>query len=186
MKEYKKVILYIAMSLDGYIATKNDSIDFLSIVEQEGEDYGYNDFMKTIDTIILGRKTYQKISDMGASYPLDKSVYVITRTEKEAFKNVVFYTENIKTLIENLKRENIESKNQKNIFCDGGAEIVNELLKENLIDEFYISIIPIFLGDGISLFKNNRPPLNLKLIESKSFEKGLVQLHYIKESNYEN
>jgi dihydrofolate reductase len=79
----RKLVLYIAMSLDGYIAAENDDLSFLSAVEQEGEDYGYAEFINTIDTIILGRKTYDKVISMGHPYPMHgEKVYVITRSEK--------------------------------------------------------------------------------------------------------
>ncbi len=162
------------MSLDGYIATTHDSIDFLSTVEKEGEDYGYQKFLKRVDTIIMGRKTYTKICTLVPVFPHeDKDTFIITRTAKPAMGKLRFYTGNLKELIDSLK-----NKLTKDIFVDGGAELVNELLKDNLIDEFYISIIPILLGDGIPLFQHFRPESRLKLINSCSFEKGLVQLHY--------
>lgn len=74
--------------------------------------------------------------------------------------------------------QDLKSKEGKNIYCDGGAEIVNELLKNKLIDELIISIIPVLLGDGTKLFKDGRPELTLELVSTKSFEKGLTQLHY--------
>ena len=175
----KRLILYISMSLDGYIAKLNDDLSFLSIVEHEGEDYGYHDFLKTIDTVVIGRKTYDKVLSMGIEYPnLDKKVYVISRTPKRENGNLKYYTENLKDLILQLKNES-----GSNIYCDGGAEIVNELLKEDLIDEFIISVIPVILGDGVSLFRNGRPELRLKLVNSKSFHTGLVQLHYVRINN---
>ncbi|HVD98896.1 MAG TPA: dihydrofolate reductase family protein [Cytophagaceae bacterium] len=173
----RKLILYIATSLDGYIAKPNDDLSFLSIVEQAGQDYGYAAFIKTIDTIIIGRKTYDWVKKHVPEYAhADKTTYVITRTAKPSTGNTNFYTGSIKALITQLK-----SAGGKNIFCDGGAEIVNELLKENLIDEFIISIIPIFVGNGTRLFKEERPEQVLKLVSTKQFEKGLVQLHYIRE-----
>lgn len=174
----RKVILYIAVSLDGYIAQPNDDLGFLSIVEQEGEDYGYNDFIETIDAVIVGRKTYEKVISMGIEFPhADKDAYIITRTPRPPKGNVKFYTGQLKTLVEKLKAEA-----GKNIFCDGGAEIVNELLKDDLIDEFIISIIPILLGNGTKLFKDGRPETKLELTSIKSFEKGLAQLHYQRKS----
>jgi dihydrofolate reductase len=174
----RKVILYIAVSLDGYIAQPNDDLGFLSIVEQEGEDYGYNDFIETIDAVIVGRKTYEKVISMGIEFPhADKDAYIITRTPRPQKGNVKFYTGQLKTLVEKLKAEA-----GKNIFCDGGAEIVNELLKDDLIDEFIISIIPILLGNGTKLFKDGRPETKLELTSIKSFEKGLAQLHYQRKS----
>ena len=164
------------MSLDGYIAKPDDDLGFLSMVEKEGEDYGYADFVSTVDAVIVGRKTYDKVLSMGYDFPhSDKDAYIITRTARDPIGSVKFYTGSLPALVAELK-----AKQGKHIFVDGGAEIVHELLKENLIDEFYISIIPILLGDGISLFKNGRPELKLKLISAKQYETGLVQLHYLK------
>ncbi len=170
----RKVVLYIAMSLDGYIAKPDDDLGFLSIVEQEGQDYGYADFVNTVDAVIVGRKTYDKVLSMGYDFPhADKDAYIITRTPRPDIGNVKFLTGNMKDLVDRLK-----SQKGKNIFVDGGAETVNELLKDGLIDEFYISVIPILLGEGIRLFKDGRPEQQLTLIDSKYFDKGLTQLHY--------
>jgi dihydrofolate reductase len=170
----RKLILFIAMSLDGYIATPNGDLSFLTTVEQKGEDYGYNDFIATIDTVIMGRKTYDKVRSMGFDYPhADKISYIITRKKVEGADHIKFFSGNLADLISKLKGEK-----GKNIFCDGGAEIVNLLMKDDLIDEYIISIIPIFLGDGIALFKSERPTVGLKLVSSKSYKTGLVQLHY--------
>jgi dihydrofolate reductase len=175
----RKVVLYIAMSLDGYIAKPNDDLGFLSIVEQEGQDYGYEEFIKTVDAVILGRKTYEKVISMGFGFPhINKVAYINTRTPRPAIGSVKFYTGELKSLIEKLK-----SENGKNIFCDGGAEIVNELLKQDLIDELIISIIPILVGEGTKLFKDGRPEQKLELISVKSFGKGLTQLHYKRFNN---
>jgi dihydrofolate reductase len=174
MDGYRKVISFIAMSLDGYIAKTDGDISFLSIVDKEGEDYGYYDFIKTVDTVIIGRKTYDKVISMGFEYPEDhKDLYIITRTPKPDITTPNYYIGSPGRLVSELR-----SREGKNIFCDGGSEIINELLRENLIDEFYISVIPVILGDGIALFKNGRPEMNLKLISSAHYEKGLVQLHY--------
>lgn len=170
----RKVILYIATSLDGYIAQPNDDLSFLSIVEQEGQDYGYADFVKTVDAVIVGRKTYDKVISMGFDFPhADKDTYIITRTPRSSIGSIKFYTGDLKPLVDRLK-----SENGKNIFCDGGAEIVNELLKDDLIDEIIISVIPILVGNGTKLFKDGRPVLKLELVSTKQFDKGLTQLHY--------
>lgn len=162
------------MSLDGYIATKDNSLEFLSMVEQEGEDYGYNDFVKSVDAVIIGRKTYEKVIEMGYAYPhTDKDVYILSRTAKPSIGNFKFYTDDLSRLVNDLK-----SQSGKNIYCDGGAEIANELIKNNLVDEFIISVIPILLGDGIKLFKDGRPELKLELVSTKQFDKGLTQLYY--------
>jgi dihydrofolate reductase len=170
----RKVILYIATSLDGYIAGPDDDLSFLSIVEQPGEDYGYADFVKSVDTVILGRKTYDWVMTQVPEFPhADKESYIITRTPRPAKGKTIFYTGDLKELILRIK-----SEKGKNIFVDGGAEIVNELLKQRLIDEFIISVIPILLGDGTRLFKDGRPEQTLKFVEARKFESGLIQLHY--------
>jgi dihydrofolate reductase len=174
MNTQRKVILYIAMSLDGYIAKQDDDISFLSAVEQKGQDYGYAEFVKTIDTVIWGRKTYDKVLSFGIPYPYpDKKIIVLTRSPKPDKRNVTFYSGDLKELIDNLNKQN-----GRNIYIDGGAEIVNELLKLNLIDEMIISVIPVLLGSGITLFQQNRSENVLALINSTQYEKGLVQLHY--------
>jgi len=170
----RKVILYIAMSLDGYIAQPNDDLSFLSIVEKNGEDYGYADFVATVDTVILGRRTYDWVMDRVPEFPhADKTTYVLTRTARPSVGSTNFYTGDLKDLVAQLKKEP-----GKDIFCDGGAEVVHLLLKDKLIDEFIISIIPVLVGDGTRLFQNDRPMQALTLLEAKSFEKGLVQLRY--------
>ncbi|NDV96218.1 dihydrofolate reductase [Dysgonomonas sp. 521] len=172
----RKLILYIATSLDGYIAKPNDNLDFLKIVEKEGEDYGYAEFTANIDTIILGRKTYDWVlNEIGTSHydNGDRNVYVITRKQRPSVGKTTFYTGQLTELVQRLKNEN-----GKGIYCDGGAEIVNELLKNDQIDEFILSIIPIFLGNGTRLFKDGRPEQQLELVNVKSFDTGLTQLHY--------
>jgi len=173
-QQSRKLILYIASSLDGYIAGTNDDLSFLSTVQTDGEDYGYSIFIRSIDTVIMGRKTFDWVTKeiSGLPHP-DKETYIITRTEKPSIGKTKFYNGNLKDLVLRLK-----SEKGKNIFCDGGAEIVNELLNYHLIDEFVISVIPILLGNGIKLYMDGRPEQKLKLLSVKSFESGLVQFHY--------
>ena len=164
------------MSLDGYIATKDNDLSWLSIVEQEGEDYGYFAFNEQVDTYIVGRKTYEIVLGLtGGTFPQAEKhqCYVITRQERAPENGVEFYNGDLKTIVEELK-----AKGGKHIYCDGGSEIVLALLKENLMDEVIVSVIPILLGDGIPLFKSGFSSQKLRLKEAKSYESGLVQLHY--------
>lgn len=172
----RKISLFIAMSLDGYIAKPNDDLSFLKIVEKEGEDYGYAEFTAKIDTIIIGRRTYDYVlKEIGAAHYDNgqRDVYVITRTERPQEGRTIFYTENITELVKRLK-----SEKGKNIYCDGGAELINELLKHDLIEELIISVLPVLLGNGIRLFKDGRPEQILEFLEVKTYETGLTQLHY--------
>ena len=174
MEKIRKVIVYIAASLDGFIAGPNDDLSFLSAVEKVGEDYGYSDFISTVDTVIMGRKTYDWVMRHVPefSHP-DKKTYIITRTPRSSIGRTSFYTGSLTDLVNRLKGEP-----GQNIFIDGGSEVVNELLSHKLVDELIISYIPVLLGDGITLFKAGRPDQKLKLVESKQFDTGLVQLHY--------
>ena len=172
----RKLSLFIASSLDGFIAKPNDDLSFLKMVEKEGEDYGYADFTSGIDTIILGRKTYDWVlREIGPSHydNGERDVYVITRSERPDVGRTHFYTGDLSELIHRLK-----SEKGKNIYCDGGAELINALLKEDLIDELTISVIPILLGNGTRLFQEERPEQELEFIDVKSFDTGLTQLHY--------
>lgn len=172
----RKISLFIATSLDGYIAKPNDDLSFLKLVEKEGEDYGYGEFTDTIDTLIIGRKTYDYVlKEIGPSHYDNgqRDVYVITRNKRPQVGRTTFYTGNLTELVHQLK-----SESGRNIYCDGGAEVINELLKNDLIDEFIISVIPVLLGNGIRLFKDERPEQILEFITAKTYETGLVQLHY--------
>ena len=176
----RKLSLFIAASLDGYIAKPNDDLSFLNLVEKEGEDYGYSAFTSTIDTIIIGRKTYDYVlKKVGAAHYDNgqRDVYVITRTARPKVGRTTFYTGSLPRLVQQLK-----SEDGKNIYCDGGAEIINELLQHDLIDEMTISIVPILVGNGIRLFKDNRPEQQLQFVKATSFDTGLVQLFYKRET----
>jgi dihydrofolate reductase len=174
----RKLSLFIATSLDGYIAKPNDDLSFLKLVEKEGEDYGYAKFIDTIDTLIIGRKTYDYVvKEIGSSHYDNgqRNVYVITRTQRPGVGRTNFYTGSLTDLVKRLKAEN-----GKNIYCDGGAEIINELLNHDLIDELIISVIPVLLGMGTRLFKDGRPEQILEFLTAKTFDTGLIQLHYIR------
>lgn len=174
MDNARKLILYIAASLDGFIAKPNDDLSFLSLVEKEDEDYGYAEFISTIDTVIIGRKTYDWVKAHVPEYiHADKTTYVITRTAKPTIGKTEFYTGRLDELVKELK-----TKKGKNIFCDGGAEVVNALLQHGLIDEIILSLIPVLLGEGTRLFKDKAPEQVMTLVSARAYDTGLVQLHY--------
>lgn len=171
----RKIMLYIAMSLDGYIAKEDGDISWLSMVDNPPEDYGYEEFIKTIDTVIMGRKTYEKVLSFGIDFPhKDRKCYVLSRSKSGCDENIEYFSD-VEGLVGKLK-----SQAGANIFVDGGAEIINELLKLDAIDELTISIIPILLGSGIKLFKDHRPESILRLKNAISYESGLVKLYYEK------
>ncbi|MEM9526542.1 MAG: dihydrofolate reductase family protein [Bacteroidota bacterium] len=174
----RKLILYISMSLDGYLATKEDGLEWLSVVEQAGEDYGYAAFTGSVDTYLVGRKTYDVVLGLtGGKFPQAEQFdcYVITRKERPSENGVTFYNGDLAALINKLKRQE-----GGDIYCDGGGQIVQLLLGKNLIDEYIISVIPTILGDGKRLFIGGVDPIKLSLTSSKQFSSGLVQLRYRK------
>lgn len=172
----RKVCVFIATSLDGYIAKINEDLSFLKLVEKEGEDYGYASFVAKVDTIIIGRKTYDwVVREIGSGHydNGERDVYVMTRTERPAIGKTQFYSGKPSELIRQL-----QSTTGKNIYCDGGAEVITALLNDDLVDEMTISIVPILLGNGTRLFKNGRPEQHLELVGSQAYDTGLVQLRY--------
>lgn len=172
----RKVVVFIACSIDGFIAGKEESLDFLSLVESPREDYGYNDFIKTIDTVILGRKTYDKVLGFGVPFPhKERTCYVVTTSLTGKNEDVIFWNDSPQKLVRYLQEQD-----GADIFVDGGALVVNSLLKEGLIDRLTISFIPHLLGEGIRLFENGLPEQSMKLIQSTSFPSGLLQVTYEK------
>lgn len=174
----KKIILYIAISLDGFIAKEDGSIDWLTRYEHSGEDYGFKELYNRIETVLVGGKTYRQIEDAYQG----KEAYVFTRKEpKQKADNIHFVRGDVKEVLNHLKLGN-----NKNIWLIGGAALVNQFLSADLIDEYIITVIPILLGKGISLFQGRNPEINLELLNVKSYDSGLVQLHYVKCSPINN
>ncbi|MFP4521475.1 MAG: dihydrofolate reductase family protein [Fibrobacterota bacterium] len=170
----RKAILYISCSLDGYIAKPGDDLGFLNMVRKEGEDYGYNEFIRTVDTVIAGRRTYDWVLEQGYEFPHKKErTYIITSHEQPEKDNLTFFGGDLKELVRKLKEQD-----GKNIFCVGGAEIVNQLLAGKSLDEIIISFIPVLVGNGTRLFEDERPEQKLELLSTRTFDSGLVQLRY--------
>ncbi|MBL4934167.1 dihydrofolate reductase [Clostridium sp. YIM B02515] len=149
MTNKRKIVLFIAESLDGYIATKDDSLEWLFKVEGEG-DNGYSEFYETVDTILMGKRTYDWLIEAeNENFPYkNKECYVFSRTSKGKNENVEFVNEDIKSFADKLKK--IPGKN---IWVVGGGELLHYFIKEKLIDEFIITIAPTIIGSGIPLFK---------------------------------
>jgi dihydrofolate reductase len=174
MHSSRELIVYIAMSLDGYIAGENDDLSFLNAVAAKGEDYGYQAFVDTVDTVLMGRKTYEVVKTLTDEFPREgRRVYVITQHQDFEDEQVTFISEALAPWMQKLKAET-----GKHIFCDGGAHTVQNLLRSHLIDRFIISVIPVILGKGTSLFASSDKSYHLQLEKSESWPSGLVQLNY--------
>jgi len=162
-----KIILYIASSLDGYIARENGDVDWLPI----NTDSGYDNFYKSIDTVIMGKKTYDQILTFG-DYPYKgKKSYVFTRNDSLTKDENVEFASNVEEFSRNL----VSSKG--NIWLVGGSELFSAFLEHKLVDEIILSIIPTVLGKGIPLFQNINQEANLKLIKTTGYS-GFVELTY--------
>ncbi|MBB1137896.1 dihydrofolate reductase family protein [Myroides sp. WP-1] len=176
----RNVILYIAVSLDGYIADGEGSVSFLDDFQDEKVgDYGYQDFLAEIDTCLMGSKTYKTILDFGYPWPYpEQETYVITSNPqlKIDSPNTVRVTDNIGEVIQQLK----EKKSDKNIWLVGGGQLVHYVLNANLLDQMVLSITPKILGEGIRLFPEKSIGSTWELTHQKAFETGMMVLTYTK------
>ena len=168
------VILYIATSLDGYIARKDGSIDWLSMVEASDTDYGYADFYQSVDALVMGSRTYEQALGFGDwPYPGKPSYVFTTRNLTSERKDVIFTSAKPDTVIREM-----EAQGFTRIWLVGGAELTAVFLKFRLVDEYIISVVPTILGGGIPLFLPPNPEEKLKLVELQQYPMGLVQLRY--------
>lgn len=172
----KKIKLYIACSLNGKIAEKDGSVDWLYVYNSDDEkDYGYEEFYKSIDTTIQGSSTYNQIIDWGIEFPYkDKKNFVITRKSDLADnEHVSFIKENHIEYIKSLK-----NGDGKDIWLIGGGQINTMLLNAGLIDELQVFIMPIILQDGIDLFEGLPNRTDLKLLGAQHHKTGAVEMKY--------
>jgi dihydrofolate reductase len=175
MNKNRNTILYIAASLDGYIAREDGSIDWLESAEGEG-DNGYSNFYSTIDTVNMGNKTYQHTKILADEFPYKgKTCYVFSRQKQPNDENVQFINEDLSEFIKKVKEQP-----GSNIWIVGGAELLDQFMKENLVDEFIVAIIPTILGKGIPLFKAGNPESKLTLTDMQKSGQ-IALLHYKKQ-----
>ncbi len=172
MKNY----VYIATSLDGYIADLEETLDWLPIPESElNFDLGFDEFLDKVDAIVMGTNTFKVVCAFEGEWFYTKPVFVVSNSILKLPKKY----EGKVYLINGSTQEilkNIHSQGYKNLYIDGGINIQN-FLKEDLIDEMIITTIPVLLGGGIPLFGELPNRLNFECISS-SVEKGMVQNRY--------
>ncbi len=172
----RDTVLYIAMSLDGYIAKSNHDVSWLIGDGSDENSMGtYPAFYQDIDTVVMGYSTYHQITtelSPDTWVYSDKKSYVLTHRTVEPSENIEFTSEDIGSLIARIKKQE-----GKNIWICGGANIANQLIDLGLIDIYKISIIPTILGGGIPLFSAKDKELRLKLIETSS-SNGIAELVY--------
>lgn len=176
----RKVKLYIATSLDGKIASKNGSVDWLPD-DPAGEDYGYNVFYDSIDATLMGYKTYETALSLGEWHYKDKVSYIFSRdSHKSLIPEAQLVNENPVEFVKKLKQ-----MQGKDIWLIGGGEIIALLHDAGLINEYILAIVPIVLGEGIELFPNIKSQQQLRFIKQQAYTNGIVMLYYEKEKGKE-
>ena len=177
----RKVILYIAMSLDGYIADSRGGVEWLGGQDIANQEMGsYSEFIKTVDTVVMGWNTYHQIvTELSPDEWVYKGMksYVITHQQMISTEEIVFTEQPIQQLLNNLKQQK-----GSDIWICGGASIANQLVEKNLIDCYHITIIPTLLGGGIRLFDKEHEELKLKLMSTQSYN-GMTDLVYERREN---
>ena len=171
--------VYIAQSLDGFIAGKDGDLDWLNEIPNPGNsDFGFSEFITNIDAIIMGRKTFQKVQSFGM-WPYTKPVYVVSSTLTELPQE---YRNRAEIL--NLKPSGIikdlHNNGLNNLYIDGG-KLIQSFLSEDLIDELIITTVPVILGDGIPLFNKLEDALKFKHHQTEVLINHLVKSHYIRQ-----
>ena len=173
-----KKSVYIATSLDGFIARENGDLDWLpgSDGTTESEDFGYNKFFESVDVMIMGRKTFEKVLSFGEWPYLNKKVIVLSDTYKQIPQDFKGNVELKSGSPEEIIKELI-TKGYKQAYIDGGKTI-QKFLQAGQIDELIITRVPVMLGKGIPLFGPLNKSISLKLLNITSFHNGFVQSHY--------
>jgi dihydrofolate reductase len=180
MPRKRKIIVYIAISADGFIARLDGSVDWLDRSRPKG-NYGMGEFYQSIDTVLWGRKTcdmaldFQKKGVPGTAFDTKVKNYVFTRgpLPPAAPAGVEFVNRSVKTFATHLRKQK-----GKDIWMMGGAGIIASFLDAGEIDEFIIHVIPRLIGEGIPLIEPARRNVPLKLLSSTEFPDGVVKLHY--------
>ena len=171
----RRVIVHIATSADGYIARPDGNLDWLTARPAPAGFYGIEAFMQSIDTKVIGRKTYDASLRMGAKFGSKDRTIVFSRNPPppDAPPTVEFTDAEIGAFVNRLRKSP-----GKDIWLMGGGELIASFLDAQAIDEFVISVVPIFIGDGIPLIARRHRHVPLSLRSTERFEDGLVQLHY--------
>ena len=171
--------VFIATSMDGFIADSQGNIDWLhSIPNPEQDDMGYADFMKDVDALVMGRKTYEVILGFGIEWPYRQPVFVVSRSLQsvpEALSEQVFIVKGPLTEL----FDRLRSAGHQNLYIDGG-QLIQSALNADLIDELIITTIPLILGGGTPLFSECAQRLTFKCVASKLFLGQVVQNHFVR------
>jgi dihydrofolate reductase len=175
MPTQRKIIVNLATSADGFIARPDGGLDWLTDRPVPKGFYGLPEFERSVDAKILGRKTFDRSLQLGAQFNARDVHYVFSRQRPPSLgqAGVQFVTESISAFAEHLR-----SQAGKNVWMMGGGEIIGSFLDEGAIDEFIITVVPTFIGEGIPLLGPRHRAVQLGLLGVHQFPDGVVQLHY--------
>jgi len=168
----RKIILGLGISLDGYIARPDGAVDFLFMPK----DYSMADFFASIDAAIMGRKTYDAALKMdGSGFGSMKIEYYVLSHSLPPGKRdgLTFVNQSPAAFVEEMRK-----RPGKHIWLMGGGELARDFLKADLVDELYLGVVPVLLGEGIPLFPSGFPQRDFSLIENKTYSRGLIALQY--------
>lgn len=165
----RKLVLGLGISIDGYIARLNGAVDFLFMPK----DYSMASFFAGIDTAVMGRKTFD-VASAGSFGGSSMATYVFSRTRPAGeHDGVTFVDQAPEGFIAELRK-----RPGKDIWLMGGGELARDFLKADVVDELYLGVVPVLLGEGIPLFPSGFPQRDFSLVENKSYSKGLITLKY--------
>ncbi|MGD1844694.1 MAG: dihydrofolate reductase family protein [Salibacteraceae bacterium] len=177
----REVIAYLACSLDGYIAGPNGELDWLNAFDPpQRTDYGYGTFYRSVDTVIMGRKTYEEVMGFGVDWPYpDCKTYVMSRQTELSVASPDTQLAGPE-LMDQVRLW--QQEKGKNIWLCGGGEVIKSFLNAGLVDQLWLSLMPVTLGDGLRLFPGGFPQTHWELIELNQYKGGVVGVRYVKQS----
>lgn len=167
-----QVAVFIAVSLDGFIARPDGAIDWLSVVALPGEDYGYRAFFDSVDALVVGRRTYEVALGFESWPYANKRCIVLTHRAPPARDGEEFFDGPAVELAWRLERDGV-----RRVYVDGG-DVIRQFLHAGLVTDLTLSVIPVLLGDGVRLFGATGRDLPLRLVAHRGFSTGLVQIEY--------
>ncbi len=173
------VSVYIAASVDGFIAREDGALDWLPGADGsggDGEDYGYAEFVSCIDYLVMGRNSFEKVLSFG-DWPYDIPVIVLSSRPIEIPKDLQSRVESMHAVTPQQVLEQLSARGAEHLYIDGGATI-QRFLRAGLIDRLIVTCVPILLGQGIPLYGELTTDIHLKHIGSRSYPSGLVQYEY--------
>lgn len=167
-----KLLLYIATTLDGYIASTDGKIDWLTSFDTDDQDNGYLSFYSTIEALIMGAATYEQVLGFGDwPYP-GRLCYVLTNRTLAPDRDHILFVSSLEAIL-----EDIHQKGLQRVWIVGGGQSASLFMAAGLVDDYILTLIPIILGSGISLYQTV-PQQTLRLIKTVTYASGAVELHY--------